>query len=146
MRATVVVWAVMSLGVTRPTDPMPARSLPLRVIVHESNPVAELPRAEVSRLFLKRTTRWADGRPVQPVDQAAKSPVHHDFCRLIHGRQPSAVRHYWQQMIFSGRAVPPPEKASDAEVLAFVRANPGAVGYVSAAAPIAGVRELTVTR
>jgi hypothetical protein len=57
----------------------------------------------------------------------------------------SAVESYWQQAIFSGRSVPPLEKASDAEVLAFVRANPGAVGYVSGGADLgASVKELTV--
>jgi len=42
--------------------------------------------------------------------------------------------------------VPPPEKASDDEVLAFVRANPGGIGYVSSGAQVgAGIKVLEVT-
>jgi hypothetical protein len=41
------------------------------------------------------------------------------------------IAEFWRQQIFSGRNVPPVEKASDSEVLEFVRSNPGAIGYVS---------------
>jgi len=42
--------------------------------------------------------------------------------------------------------VPPPEKASDDEVLDFVRMNSGAVGYVSPDADIgSGVKVLEIT-
>ena len=54
---------------------------------------------------------------------------------------------YWQKMIFSGREVPPPEKTSSAEVVAYVRANRGAIGYVAADAALgAGVRVLKIER
>jgi ABC-type phosphate transport system substrate-binding protein len=34
--------------------------------------------------------------------------------------------------VFSGKDVPPPEKGTDADVVAFVKSNPGAIGYVAA--------------
>jgi hypothetical protein len=56
------------------------------------------------------------------------------------------VKSFWQRQIFSGSGVPPQERASDEEVLDFVRANPGAVGYVSSDTPNgAGVKVLEVT-
>jgi hypothetical protein len=58
----------------------------------------------------------------------------------------SSIKAYWQQQIFSGRDVPPPEKQSEAEVLEFVRSNATAIGYVSPVAVLPrGVRVLTVT-
>ena len=57
-------------------------------------------------------------------------------------RSPEAVRNYWQQRIFTGRGVPPPELASDEAVLAYVREHRGAVGYVSAAAETSSVKVL----
>jgi hypothetical protein len=52
---------------------------------------------------------------------------------------------YWQQQIYAGRAVPPPEKRIDA-VVAFVGSHEGAIGYVpdDAGTPdvkVVGVRE-----
>jgi hypothetical protein len=56
----------------------------------------------------------------------------------------SEVKSYWQQQIFSGRSVPPVEKASDAAVVKFVEATAGAVGYVAPDAPTGGLRVLKV--
>lgn len=107
-----------------------------RVIVHASNPVSSISRDELSRLFLKKVTTWGGGRPVMLVDQTETAAVRRDFTRAVHRKEVGSVKSYWQAMIFSGRAVPPSEKASDADVVAFVRANPNAIGYVSADAPI----------
>lgn len=116
------------------------------VVVHASNPVSSLPRAEVSKIFLKKVTRWDDGDPIEPIDQVERSPTRAAFSEDVHRRGVSAIKSYWQRMIFSGREVPPPEVPDDARVLAFVRANPGAIGYVSAnARPGSGVHELDVT-
>jgi ABC-type phosphate transport system substrate-binding protein len=81
---------------------------------------------------------------VKPVDQAKSSAVRDAFSREILGKSVAAVEQYWTQAIFSGRAVPPVEKHSDADVLAYVRENPGAIGYVSASAPRDGVKRVTL--
>ena len=47
------------------------------------------------------------------------------FSRDVHQKSADAVAAYWQTAVFSGRDVPPAIAKSDAEVLAFVRANPG---------------------
>lgn len=116
-----------------------------KVVVHEKNAVGRMSRDELSRLFLKKSTSWSNGQSVAIVDRAEASEVRAQFTAHVHQRQVRAVKRYWQQMIFGGRAVPPPEKASDDDVLAFVRANPNAIGYVAATTPIgAGVKTVTV--
>jgi hypothetical protein len=92
---------------------------------------------------MKKTTLWDDGTKVLPVDQV-EGPLRESFSKDIHGKTMVAVKNYWNQVIFSGLGVPPPVKASDPEVLAYVKANPGAVGYVSATAPITEVKVLRV--
>ena len=56
----------------------------------------------------------------------------------------AAVKSYWQQLIFSGRAIPPPELDSDEEVVRYVAKYPGAVGYVSGGSELSGVRTVIV--
>jgi ABC-type phosphate transport system substrate-binding protein len=114
------------------------------VIVHPSNPVGSLGRTEASRLFLRSATQWPNGESVKPVDLAKTSPIRAAFTKEILGRSMGAIDQYWTQSVFSGRAVPPPEKRSDADVVAFVRENPGAIGYVSQGASIDGVKRVTV--
>jgi len=116
------------------------------VVVQASNPVSSVARQELSKMFLKQSTTWANGSPVVPVDQVEQSPARASFCKVVHGRDPSAIKSFWQRQIFSGVAVPPPEKASDDEVLGFVRSTRGAVGYVKAGTPLgSGLKALSVT-
>jgi ABC-type phosphate transport system substrate-binding protein len=121
----------------------PAAAEDFKVVVNRDNPVSELSAREVSRLFLKKSLRWPEGRPVQPVEPAAQV-LQERFALAIHLKSLNAVKAYWNQVIFSGRDVPPLEKAGDAEVLAFVRSEPGAVGYVSPGADTTGVKVVYV--
>jgi ABC-type phosphate transport system substrate-binding protein len=115
-----------------------------RVIVNAGNPATALRAVELSRLFLKKTVDWPDGTPAAPVDQARTSSVRRLFSQKVHGKDADAVVSHWQTMVFSGREVPPPIKTSDAAVVEFVRANPGAIGYVSDSVELAGVKVVAV--
>ena len=115
------------------------------VVVSASNPITSLKRDEASKLFLKKTAKWSDGRDVAPVDQPEGSPVREAFTKAVMKKSVAAVKSYWQQQIFSGRNVPPAERASDGDVLNFVRANPAAIGYVSVTAQVgSGVKVVSV--
>lgn len=118
------------------------------LIVSRSNPLSAVKRQEVAKLFLKKSTRWSDGREALPVDQSLRSPVRTAFTKdvlAVEGMgQTSAVESYWLQQVYSGRGNPPAVKPTDAEVVAFVASNQGAVGYVSAQADVASVKVLRV--
>jgi ABC-type phosphate transport system substrate-binding protein len=116
------------------------------VVVHRANPAEALPREQVARLFLRKVKRWPDGAEAEPVDLAPNAPARAAFTRAVLGKSVATVRAYWQQRIFSGAEVPPPEKMAEAEVLEYVRTHPAAVTYVSGGATLpSGVRALTVT-
>lgn len=115
-----------------------------RVIVNPQNPVAALSGAELSRLFLKKSVTWPGGASVAPVDQERTSAVRRAFSQRVHHKDADAVVAHWQTMVFSGRETPPPVKATDASVVEFVKANPGAIGYVSEAADVSGVKVIGV--
>lgn len=115
-----------------------------KVIVNNANGKSSLAKKDLSQLFMKKTPQWSDGTPVVAVDQTEKSAVREKFTQEVHGKSVSAVKSYWQQQIFSGRDVPPVEKSSDAQVIAFVRQNAGAIGYVAEGADTAGVKVVAV--
>jgi ABC-type phosphate transport system substrate-binding protein len=120
-----------------------------QVIVASGNPATTIKRQELAQFFLKKKSRWSDGREVVPVDQTARSTVRGAFTRSVLAAEGmehlSEVESFWLQQVYSGRGTPPPIKASDKDVVAFVEANPGAIGYVSAAAASGSVKVLTVT-
>ena len=115
-----------------------------KVIVNQSNPVSSMRREDVSRIFLKKTTKFSDGRSALPVDLPINSSTRDGFSKEVHGKPSSAVDAYWQQLIFSGRDVPPAQK-SDSGALEFVRSNENGIGYVSSGANTAGVKVISVT-
>jgi ABC-type phosphate transport system substrate-binding protein len=132
---TVITWLSLAAAAAAADD--------YKVVVNSANPVASLDRREVSALFLRRTSQWDDKTPVLPVD-GPDSPARESFSKDVHGKKMAAVRSYWLQVIFSGRGVPPPEKPSDKEVIAFVKAQRGAIGYVSATTATDEVKVLKV--
>jgi ABC-type phosphate transport system substrate-binding protein len=142
-RAQVAVVITASL-LTLPSRGAGQAAETFRIVVNPANPVASLSAKEASDLLMNKTTRWPDNTPVKPVDQSTTSPVRVAFTRDIHGKKIDAVVNHWQQVIFSGRGLPPPAKTSDQDVVAYVRANPGAIGYVSPEAPLAGVKVVPI--
>ena len=149
---TAAATAAFALGASDSRAAPPVRVAPDAVradafllVVNEQNVTATMPRALVSRYFLKKVSRWDSGAVALPVDLPADSPVRDAFSRRVLSKSVSSIKAYWQQQIFSGRGVPPTERPSDEEVLSFVRGNPAAIGYVSSAAPVGpGVRVVQV--
>lgn len=113
------------------------------VIVHPGNPVSKLDRRFLVAVFLRRTTRWLDDTPIRPVDLASNSPVRARFSQEILGLSVASVRSYWQQRIFSGEGLPPPELADDA-VVSYVLSHPTAIGYVAVGTRLNGARAVAV--
>jgi len=116
----------------------------LRIVIHPSNPLSAASRDFVTDAFLKKTTSWQHGGAILAVDLRPDNAVRRRFCLSVLKRSVGAVRSYWQQRIFSGRDVPPPELDSEDGVVAYVAKYPGGIGYVSAATKLTGVKELLI--
>jgi ABC-type phosphate transport system substrate-binding protein len=114
------------------------------VIVHPASPASRVSRKFLGEVFLRRATVWSDDTPIRPVDLVPDSPVRSHFSQEILARSVAAVRSYWQQRIFSGQGLPPPELAGDDLVVAYVASHSGAIGYVASGTRLDGVRALTV--
>jgi ABC-type phosphate transport system substrate-binding protein len=122
----------------------PASASDFQVIVNPANPIDSMTREQVERVFLKKIAKWDNGAVINVVDQQQTSAARLSFTKAIHKKAVSAVTSYWRQQIFAGRAVPPAEMSSDALIVAFVAANPGAIGYISGGAAADGVKVLIV--
>jgi len=115
-----------------------------RLIVHPRNPASSVKRVTLRDAFLKKIKHWPHGTVIHPADLVADSRVRHEFSEQVLGRSVAAVKAYWQQKIFSGRDIPPPEFDRDEKVVAYVLTHEGGVGYVSGTAKLRGSKGLTV--
>lgn len=114
------------------------------IVVNKANPADSLTKAELAEIFLKRVDNWPHGEKLQPVDQSEQSIVRLAFTKEVHNKSVGAIKSYWLTQVYSGRGAPPIAKSSDDAVLAYVAANPGAIGYVAAGNTGPGVKALEV--
>ncbi|HEY0709254.1 MAG TPA: hypothetical protein VGG33_20760 [Polyangia bacterium] len=125
-----------------------AQALPappaFQIVVHGDHPEDSIDGRFLARAFLKKSTTWPDGSTVRPVDQRMDSRVRQRFSEVVLQRSVVAVRNYWQQLIFTGRAVPPPELDSDDAVIRYVLRYRGAVGYVAGTANVGSAKVLRI--
>jgi ABC-type phosphate transport system substrate-binding protein len=141
-------WLLGALAVSAVASAQTA-SVSYRLIVNPRNPAASVERRFLAEAFLKKTSSWPSGETIRPVDLAADSPARRRFTDEVLNRSVPAVKSYWQQLIFAGRDVPPPELDSDEAVIRYVQRYPGAIGYVSGAvapAALAAVKVLAVVK
>lgn len=142
-RTTLLFVALLALVAATATAQVQATPT-YRLIVHPANGSVNIARSFVLDAFLKRVTRWRDGETIRPVDLDPNSATRRAFSQEVLGRSAAAVRTYWQQMIFSGRGLPPVEVDSDEEVVSYVLSHRGAIGYVSARANLRGAHVINV--
>src|SRR5580692_9757992 len=97
------------------------------IIANPNNPESEIDHAFLEGAFLKKITRWPNDEVIRPAELVASAAARRRFSQEILERSVEAVEGYWQQRIFSGRDVPPPEFATSQEVVDYVRKYDGAI-------------------
>jgi ABC-type phosphate transport system substrate-binding protein len=115
-----------------------------RVIVHPENPLSRASRRMLATVFLKEVARWDDGTATRPVDLKPDSAARRHFSETVLNRSVRAVKSYWQQRIFSGRGVPPPELETDRSVVEYVTKHRGAIGYVAPGTELGKTKTLSI--
>ena len=134
----IIIVCILVAGITE----VSAQSF--KVIVNESNSTESISKDDLSDIFLKKKNKWNDGSSIIPVDQNARSATREIFSEEIHNRNVGAIRSYWQQAAFSGAGTAPIERSNDSDVIEFIQANSGAVGYVSESTEVSGVKVLAI--
>jgi ABC-type phosphate transport system substrate-binding protein len=138
--AVSVLLALIATRALADAPPAPA----YQVIVNPANKLTELDRSFLEDAYLKRVSHWPSDQMIRPVDLVASSPTRRAFSEAVIRRSIDAVKGYWQQRIFSGRDVPPPELDADEDVVKYVLKYEGGVGYVSRGANLNGAKVVAV--
>ncbi len=101
----------------------------IAVIVNSANS-ATINESDISRIFLGKIKKFSTGDKVTIVNLKFKQATRNEFEEKALKKSASQVKAYWAKLMFSGKGKPPKEFASDKEILSFVMANPGAIGYI----------------
>jgi ABC-type phosphate transport system substrate-binding protein len=120
----------------------PASGAGVVVVAHPSVGVSDVSAADLKEIFLGNKTS-VGGADVQPV--LAESGVAHEaFLKDYVGKSPAALKNHFKSLVFTGKGSMPKSFGSDAEIVKYVAATKGAIGYVSSGAEGAGVKTIAV--
>lgn len=111
---------------------------PFAVIAAPGFAHAPLTREAVAQIFLHKLNFWRDGTRIHPVNLPANNSLRIAFSQNILGDTPEQLENYWRELYFHG-VVPPHVVESEEAMLLFIRATPGAIGYVSGCIPASEV-------
>ena len=110
------------------------------VVVNSKSPVATLTADQVSAIFLGKSNTFPSGGTAAPTDLPDSAPAHDLFYTKVTGKSSAQVKAAWPRLVFSGKATPPKELATAADVKKFVASNPDAIGYIEKSAVDASVK------
>ena len=113
------------------------------VIANPGVKATEVTKNDLRDVFTGASTALPGGGNVVPILLKAGT-VHEEFLQAYIGKNDTAYRAGWRSLVFSGQASLPKSLETDAEVVAVVAHNTGAIGYIGKSTPHEGVKVLTV--
>jgi hypothetical protein len=135
MRAAIHI-ALVAVAMLWCSRPAIADDADFKIIVHPESSIDHIDRTFLRNAFLKKTSTWASGKTIRPIGLTSKFPARTRFVSDVLKKTTAQLKSYWNQQIFSGKGIPPPESDSVASVVAYVLANQGAVAFVPANADV----------
>ena len=96
------------------------------VIVSAKSSASTMTADDIANIYLGKSSS------MKPVDNA--TPVRSQFYTKVAGKDEAQVKAIWSKLVFTGKATPPKELASNADVVKAVAADPNAIGYVDKSA------------
>lgn len=108
------------------TSPLPAADDTIVVIAHERIPKADLPTLQ--RVYTGRVVSISRQSAV-PVNLPAGDRIRQQFIERVLNQNEDQYTGYWLVRRYVGKGAPPQELADVDELVRYVIATPGAIGY-----------------
>jgi hypothetical protein len=115
----------------------------VQVVANPSVGASKISASDLKDVFLGGKSTLSDGSAVEPV-LAEDGATHKAFLQKYVGKSDHALRTYLKSLVFTGKGSMPKSFRSDAEIVRYVAATKGAIGYVSPTTDTAGLKKLQV--
>ena len=121
-----------------------AKAQEVVVVANKSVKASDVSDGDLKDVFSGDKSSLKDGTHVVPVTLKG-GPAHEAFLRKYLGKNDAAFRAAWRSLVFTGQGSMPKTFDTDAALVEYVAATPGAIGYARAgAANHEGVKTLAV--
>lgn len=99
----------------------------LVIIVNKENPATKMYLNQVSQFYLGVSSLFA------AAELSEGSPLKAEFYKKVLDKEPAQVQAIWAKLTFTGKAKPPKEFKTAADVRKYVAETPNAIGYIDKA-------------
>ena len=99
-------------------------------VVSAKSAVSILSKSQMADIFLGRVSRFPNGLPAVPIDQAEGSAAREEFYARLAGKSAAQMKAYWSKIIFTGRGQPPKEVSDGVGMKRRIAEDPAAIGYI----------------
>jgi ABC-type phosphate transport system substrate-binding protein len=106
-----------------------ARAQDVVVIVNNGVKATSASKDDIASVFTGDKSSLGDGSKVTPVTLKGGA-VHEAFLKEYIGKGDAAYRTAWRSLVFTGQGTMPKTVDSEAAMVDYVAATPGAIGYV----------------
>jgi ABC-type phosphate transport system substrate-binding protein len=120
-----------------------ARAQDVVVIVNDGVKATSASADDVRGVFTGDKSSLGDGSKVTPVTLKG-GPANDTFLKAYVGKSDAAFRTAWRSLVFSGQGSMPKTVDSEAAMVDYVAATPGAIGYVGKDTAHDKVKTLTI--
>ncbi len=100
------------------------------LIVQAANPQPALTQREAVGMFMGRNRAFHSGEVAQVYDLPRDSTQRAEFYQRLTGMGPAQINSYWARLMFSGQTMPPYAVQDEAAMVAVVKSNANAIGWV----------------
>jgi ABC-type phosphate transport system substrate-binding protein len=107
-----------------------AQALDGFVVAGNKTGLTTVNKKQLARIFQGRESIWKTGEEVVLVMPSAKSESGGPFAEKVLNMSYTALQKYWLVLVFQGRASAPVFLNSNAEMLDYIKRNPGAIGVL----------------
>jgi ABC-type phosphate transport system substrate-binding protein len=136
-------WLILLLGFVSCWSAAQAQDVVL--VANKGVKILGIRNADLRAIFKGEKTRFADGSHAVPVVLKG-GPAHEVFLKNHVGEGPDEFRAQWRKAVFTGQGAMPRTFDSEAALIEYVAATPGALGYVSRISPQDNVKRLIVVK
>lgn len=114
------------------------------IITHSSVPTKSLSTDDVSKLYLGKQTKWANGDSVVISYISDVATTGEDFYKNYVGRSIKKFKKYWVKQVFAGNGSAPKTFTTASQAYRYVKSHKGAFAYVPKGTSTEGVNVVSV--
>lgn len=102
------------------------------VIVNPANGNQVKP-SDIKKIYMGKSKKFANGDSAKVISLDPGNPLTLQFRTKVLNKTNSQFKSYWSKLVFTGKGKPAKEVATEAEIVNFVKNNPGGIGFVDEA-------------